>query len=113
MSKNNGIESTPIKQLSERNVNVEPQAHILTNEKVIEQMRSHNSPIAIELKNLNRLIQGMSTAHCPTSCSREGTSSNFIATEYQSFSYIRCACGNQLTFLQRQATVPFMAQPVK
>ena len=100
-------------QLSERNVNVDPQAHILTDEEVIEQMRSHNSPIAIELKNLTRLIQGMSTSHCPTSCSREGTSSSFSATEYQSVTYTSCACGNQLTFLQRQATVPFMAQPVK
>ena len=62
MSKINSTGSSPIVNASERNVEIETEVRVLTQEKVIEQIRNHIAPMNKQLEDLTRLIQEITTA---------------------------------------------------
>ena len=78
----NSPESSPVTNASECKVEDEPEARILTQVEVIEQIRFHIAPLTKQLEDLTRLIQGMSTAQQLNSYPRAGTSGNFSAAGY-------------------------------
>ena len=59
-------ENRPMMNAQERNVEDEPEVHILTEEEVNYQIRNHVAPLTKQLEDLTRLIQGMATVRHPT-----------------------------------------------
>ena len=72
MSESSSIESSPIMNAPELNVEDEPEVHFLTQVEVNEQIRSHIAPLTKQLEDL--------TARHPTSFRRAGTSTRKIPT---------------------------------
>ena len=67
ISENSYVESSPITNLRERNVEDEPEVHVLTQEELNAQIRNHIGPLSSQLEELTRLIQDKTTAQHPNS----------------------------------------------
>ena len=87
MTENNNTECSPIMKAPERNVDDEPEVHVLTQEEVNEQIKSHIAHVTRQLEVLTRLIQGMSTAQHPTFYPGAGAGASFSAAGYQPDTY--------------------------
>ena len=66
----------------ERNVDNEPEAHMVTQEEVNEQIEKHIAPLTKQLEELTWSIQGMSTTQHATSSPSACTSTSFSVAGY-------------------------------
>ena len=80
MSGSHNSETHTIMNAHENGVNNKPEALILTQKEVDEQIRNCIAPLTKQLEDLTRPIQGMSTAHRPSLSPRAGTTALFSAT---------------------------------
>ena len=83
MSVNNSSESSPILNALEGSVIDESDARTLKQEEIDEQMRKYIAPLARQLEDLTRPIQGIYPAQLPNSYPRAGISASFSAAIYQ------------------------------